>query len=87
MRLKNLEGKSERESPKKTISTSGGLELFQLVQSQTPSDVPVRRMSPEGGLDTRRCTNKDAGLRRGWIGVEEGNECQLGRWAPKARGL
>ena len=40
----NLEGKHERESPKRTISTSGGFELLQMVSE----------------LDTRRCASEDA---------------------------
>ena len=52
--LKNLEGKPERESPKKTISASGGLELLQRVSE----------------LDTEQCVSEEAEPRRGggWIG-------------------
>ena len=49
VRFKNLEGKSERESPKRTISVSGGIEMLQMV------------LEP----DTRRCASEDAGPRRG----------------------
>jgi len=38
-----------RESPKRTRSVSGGLELLQMVSK----------------LDTRRCANEDAGLPKG----------------------
>ena len=36
--------------------------------------------------ETGRCASKDVGPRRSGLGVlliEEGNECQQGRWAPK----
>ena len=91
MRFKNLEGKSERESPKRTMSASGGLGLLQMI-----SKLDIRRCASEEtklqrGVDTRRCASKDAELRRGWIGgptlIGEGNECQQGRWAPKGGGL
>ena len=47
-RFKNLEGKPERESPKRTISTSSGLRLLQMVSEP----------------DTGQCANKDAGPQR-----------------------
>ena len=49
MRFKNIEGKPERESPKRTISACCGLELLQMVSEQ----------------DTGWCANKDAGSSRG----------------------
>ncbi|KAG7030901.1 Bifunctional riboflavin biosynthesis protein RIBA 1, chloroplastic [Cucurbita argyrosperma subsp. argyrosperma] len=55
-RFKNLEGKSERKSSKRTIFVSGGLELLQMVSD----------------LDTGRCTSEDAGPPRGWIDAREG---------------
>ena len=64
-RFKNLDGKSERENPKRTISASGGLDGYKWYQSQTPDDVPARRLTPKE-VDTRRCANKDAGPQRGW---------------------
>ena len=51
MRFKNLVGKPERESPKRTISASGELELLQMV------------LEP----DTERCASKDVGPQRRWI--------------------
>ena len=50
MRFKNLEGKSERESPKRTISASGGLESLQMLSE----------------LDSRRCASEKVELQRGW---------------------
>ena len=44
MCFKNLEG-----SPKRTISASGGLGLLQMISEPDIGDVPVRRLSPEGG--------------------------------------
>ena len=49
MYFKNLEGKPERESPKRTISTSGGLGLLQMVSEP----------------DTEWCASEDVGLPRG----------------------
>jgi len=49
MRFKNLEGKPERESSKRTISTSGELELLQIVLEQ----------------NTGRCVSKEAESQRG----------------------
>ena len=49
MRFKNLEGKSERESPKRIISASGGLRPLQMISEP----------------DTERCASKEAKLQRG----------------------
>ena len=54
MRFKNLEGKPERKSPKRTISASGGLGLLQMVSEP----------------DTERCASKEAEIRRGGGGNE-----------------
>ena len=51
MCFKNLEGKPERESPKRTISASGRLGLLQMVSEP----------------DTGWCASEDAGPPRGWI--------------------
>ena len=78
--LENLEGNPERESPKRTIFASRGLESLQMVSES----------------DTGRCASEEAELQRGWtrggvpartLGSEggwmrgptstgEGNECQ-----------
>ena len=50
MLSKNLEGKSERESSKRRIPASGGLELLQMVL----------------GPDMRRYASEEAKYRRGW---------------------
>ena len=49
--FKNLEGKLERKSLKRTISVSGRLELLQMVSEP----------------DTGRCANENARPRKGWI--------------------
>ena len=89
MRFENLEGKPERECPKRTISSSGGLGLLEWYQSQTSGDVPARTLFPEVGVDTRRFASKDAGPRNlvGFTSIRERNECQRGRWALKWGGL
>ena len=51
MRFKNLEGKPERESSKRTISFNGGLGLLQMVSK----------------VDTGWYASEDAEPRRGWI--------------------
>ena len=55
--LKNLEGKSERESPKRTISTSGGLGLLQMV-----SELDTALLSTKGGGHQARWAPKGGGL-------------------------
>ena len=50
MHFKNLEGKPERESSKRTISTSVRLRLLKKILE---SDVPVRTKSPKGGWIVR----------------------------------
>ena len=47
--LKSFEGKLERESLKRTISATGGLELLQMVSDPGTGDVSVKRLSLEGG--------------------------------------
>ena len=42
MRFKNLEGKSESENPKRTISSSGGLGLLRMV-----SEPDIKRCASE----------------------------------------
>ena len=49
MRFKNFEGKPERESPKRTISASGGFGLLQMILE----------------LDIGQCVNEDVGPPRG----------------------
>ena len=64
-RFKNLEGKLERESPKRTVSTSGGLGLLQLVSEPDTERCASEEAEHRRGVDTRRCASKDAGPRRG----------------------
>ena len=59
MRFKNLEGNPERESPKKTIFVSGGLEQLQMVSEP---DTGLLQMVSEP--DTRQCASEDAEPRR-----------------------
>ena len=49
-RFKNLEGKPERKSPKRTISASGGFESLQMISKP----------------DTERYVNEEAKSQRGW---------------------
>ena len=43
-----------------------GLGRYKWYQSQTPGDVPARRLFPEGGRHDVGCASKDAGPRR-WV--------------------
>ena len=84
--FKNLEGKPERESPKRTISASGGLELLQMVPGPNIGQCASEEAEPQKGVDKRQCASKNVGPQRGWIGGQ-GNECLRGRWATKGGGL
>ena len=61
------------------------LSRYKWYHSQTPDDVPVRRLSPEGG-GHEGCASKEAGLRRGvdtrWCanndaGSRKGVDCEM----------
>ena len=69
-RLKNIEGKPERESPKRTISVSDGLGALQMVSEPNTGRCASEEADPQRGMYTRRCTSKDAEPQRGgeWIG-------------------
>ena len=91
MHFKNFEGKPERESPKRTISTTGGLGLSQMVSKPDTGRCANERVEPwrwwtQGGVPARTLS-----LKGGWIGgltsIGEGNKCHQGRWAPKGGGL
>ena len=47
-RFKNFKRKYERESPKRTISASGGFGHYKWFESPTPGHMQVRRLFPEG---------------------------------------
>ena len=53
MRFKTVRLTTIRNQPKRTISTSGGLRLLQMVSEP----------------DTERCASEDASPQRGWIGL------------------
>ena len=56
MRFKNLEGKLERESSKRTISTNGGVGLLQTVsKSDIISRCANKEAKPRRRVDTRQC--------------------------------
>ena len=60
-----------------------GPSRYKLYQSQTPGDMPARRLFPEG-VDTRHCANKDAEPEWSRFGgsytsIGERNECR-GCW-------
>ena len=61
MRFKNLEGKPERESLKRTISASGGLGALQIVSKPNTGQCANKESEPRREVDTRRCASKDAG--------------------------
>ena len=66
-----------------------GLGRYKWYQSQTPGDVPARRLVPRRAVDTRQCASKNTRPRRGvdLVEVPARNECQQGCWAPKGGGL
>ena len=86
--FKNLEGKPERESPKRTISANGGLGLLQLVSEPDTGRCASKEAKPQRGSEheavcqQRRWASKEGGL-GGPTSIGEGNECQRGRWTPK----
>ena len=63
--FKNLEGKPERESPKRTISASGGLEQLQMISEPDTKRCASEKAESRRGVDTRQCASKDTGPRRG----------------------
>ena len=83
--------KTSRESPNRTISSSGGLGLLQMISELELSDVPAKRLSPEGGEHEAVCHQGRWTPKRGGLGaptsIGGGNECQWGRWALKGGGL
>ena len=88
-RVLKFEGKHERESPKKTVSASGGSGSLQMV-SEPDTGRCVNLLAILGrGLDMKWCANKNAGSRRGGgfggspTSIGERNECQWGRWTSK----
>ena len=62
MRFKNLEGKPERESPKRTISASGGLGPLQIVSEPDTRRCASEEAVPRRGVDMRQCASKDVGF-------------------------
>ena len=76
MRFKNYEGKSERESPKRTISASSRLGPLQMVSESHWVMCQRGGCSPKE-VDTRRCASKDAGPEGGRHEVV----CQQRRWS------
>ena len=84
MRFKNLEGKPEKESPKRTISASDALRLLQMVSEPDTGRCASEEAEPQRGVDTKRYARKDAGPPKGGgLGsstlIGKGNECQRGR--------
>ena len=67
MCFRNLEGKPERKSPKKTISANGGPGLLQIVSEAGTKRCASEEVEPQKGVNTRRCVGKDIEP-RGWIG-------------------
>ena len=68
-----------------------GLGRYKWYHSQTLTDVPVRRLSSEGGGQEAVCQQgrwapKEGGL-DGPTLIGKGNKCQRGCWAPKGGGF
>ena len=87
--FKNLERKSERESPKRTISASGGLGPLQMESKPDTERCASEKAQPRrgGGGHEAVCqqgcwTPKEGGL-GGPTSIGEGNECEQRRWDPK----
>ena len=89
--LANLEEKPERESPKRTISASGGLELLLMVLQPNIGRCANEEAKLQRGWTRGGVPGRTLGPKGGWIGsptsIGEGNECQRGRWTPKRGGL
>ena len=66
--LKTLKGSSKGKVQGEQHPLVVGLRHYKWYQSKILGDVPARRLSLEGEMDTRRCASKDARSRRGWIG-------------------
>ena len=66
-------GKPERESPKRTISASGGSGSLQMVSEADTGRCASLLAVLRRGVDTRRCASKDAGSRRGM-------DCDVPHW-------
>ena len=64
-----------------------GLGWYKWYQNQTPGDVSVRRLNPEGGGHEAMCQQGRWALKGGGLGgptlIREGNEYQRRRWASK----
>ena len=68
--LKPLEGKPERESPKRIIYLLAvDLGSYKWYQSQTPDDVPAFSLLPEGGQTRGGALVRMLGLKGGWIDI------------------
>ena len=65
MCFKNLEGKPKRESPKRTVSASGGPQSLQMVSEPDIGRCAREEAVPRRGVDTRWCASKDTGSGRG----------------------
>ena len=59
MRFKNLEGKAERESPKRAISASDGLGTLQMIIEPDTRQCTSEEVVSRKGVDTRQCVIKD----------------------------
>ena len=80
MRFKTLRGNTEGKAQIGQYLLVVGLGRYKWYQSQTPGDVPARRLSPEEGVETRGgVPARMLGIKEEWIGgptwIGEGNEC------------
>ena len=81
-----------RESPKRTISASGGLEPLQMVSESRHQTMCQWEGCSLKGVDTRRCASKDVGSKGGGFGgvptsIDERNEWQWRRWDTAPKGV
>ena len=59
MRFKNLEGKPERKSPKRTVSANSGLGSLQMVLELDARLCTSEEAEPRREVDTTQCVSND----------------------------
>ena len=67
MRFKNLEAKSKRESPNRTMSASGGLWLLQMVSEPDTERCASEEIKPRRGWTQRGMPARTLGPQKGWV--------------------
>ena len=88
--LKALRG-SPKESPKRTISASGGLGLLQMISKPDTGQCANEEAEPWRGRTQGDMPARTLGLEGGGLGgltsIGEWNECQRGHWALNKSGM